>query len=56
MNEKESLMHKVTRKALDTMIRRTYDGWPPCSACGIYQPHRPENPLPEQKDKKQENK
>ena len=25
MNEKESMMHKATRKALDVMIRRTYD-------------------------------
>ena len=24
MNEKESMMHKATRKALDVMIRRTY--------------------------------
>ena len=31
MNEKESMMHKATRKALDVMIRRTYDGWPPFS-------------------------
>ena len=47
MNEKESLMHKATRKALDVMIRRTYDGWPPNSFCGVYQPHRPEKPLPQ---------
>ena len=46
MNEKESMMHKATRKALDVMIRRTYDGWPPFSPCGVYQPHRPEKPLP----------
>ena len=38
MNEKESMMHKATRKALDVMIRRTYDGWPPFSPCGVYQP------------------
>ena len=37
MNEKESMMHKATRKALDVMIRRTYDGWPPFSPCGVYQ-------------------
>ena len=43
MNEKESMMHKATRKALDVMIRRTYDGWPPFSPCGVYQPHRPDN-------------
>ncbi len=47
MNEKESMMHKATRKALDVMIRRTYDGWPPNSFCGVYQPHRPEKPLPQ---------
>ena len=40
MNEKESMMHKATRKALDVMIRRTYDGWPPNSCWGVYQPPR----------------
>ena len=52
MNEKESMMHKATRKALDVMIRRTYDGWPPFSPCGVYQPHRPEKPLPKPQEKK----
>ena len=50
MNEKESMMHKATRKALDVMIRRTYDGWQP--PCGVYQPHRPEKPLPKPQEKK----
>ena len=53
MNEKESMMHKATRKALDVMIRRTYDGWPPFSPCGVYQPHRPEKPLPKPQEKKE---
>ena len=52
MNEKESMMHKATRKALDVMIRRTYYGWPPFSPCGVYQPHRPEKPLPKPQEKK----
>lgn len=52
MNEKESMMHKATWKALDVMIRRTYDGWPPFSPCGVYQPHRPEKPLPKPQEKK----
>ena len=46
MNEKESMMHKATRKALDVMIRRTYDGWPPNSCWGVYQPTGPKNPCP----------
>ena len=29
MNTKESLPHALGRKALDAMIRREYDGWPP---------------------------
>ena len=52
MNEKESMLHKATRKALDVMIRHSYDIWPPFSVCGIYQPHRPEKPLPKLQDKK----
>ena len=46
MNEKESMMHKATRKALDVMIS------PPFSPCGVYQPHRPEKPLPKPQEKK----
>ena len=52
MNEKESMMHKATRKALDVMIRRTYDGWPPNSYSEIARPHRPEKPLPKPQEKK----
>lgn len=46
MNEKEPVVHKAARKVLDVMIRRTYDGWTPNSFYGVYQPHRPEKPLP----------
>lgn len=52
MSEKESMMHKAARKALDAMIRRTYDGWPPDSPCGVYQPHRPETPPPKRQGEK----
>lgn len=50
--EKESMTHKAVRKTLDAMIRRTYDGWPPNSCWGVYQPHRPEKPLPKPQEKK----
>lgn len=42
MNTKESLPHALGRKALDAMIRREYDGWPPKTQWSLYQPHRPE--------------
>ena len=29
MNTKESLPHALGRKALDAIIPREYDGWPP---------------------------
>lgn len=51
MSEKESMMHKAARKALDAMIRRT-DGWPPYSSWGLYQPHRPETPPPKRQGEK----
>ena len=46
MNEKESMMHKATRKALDVMIRRTYDGWPPNSFAEFTSPTAPKSPCP----------
>ena len=51
MNTKESLPHALGRKALDAMIRREYDGWPPKTQWSLYQPHRPEKKPsePEQK-------
>ena len=52
MNAKESLPHALGRKALDAMIRREYGGWPPASSYSLYQPHRPEKPLPKPQDKK----
>ena len=52
MNAKESLPHALGRKTLDAMIRREYGGWPPNTPSGLYQPHRPEKPLPKPQDKK----
>ena len=42
MEKKETAIHKIGRKTLDTAIRHEIDGWPPYSIMGIYQPHRPE--------------
>ena len=50
MNTKESLPHALGRKALDAMIRREYDGWPPKTQLSLYQPHRPEKKPSEPKD------
>ena len=50
MNTKESLPHALGRKALDAMIRREYDGWPPKTQWSLYQPHRPEKQPSEPKD------
>lgn len=50
MNTKESLPHALGRKALDAMIRREYDGWPPKTQWSLYQPHRPEKKPSEPKD------
>ena len=36
MNTKESLPHALGRKALDAMIRREYDGWPPKTQWSLY--------------------
>ena len=55
MNIKESLPHALGRKTLDAMIRREYGGWrghPPITPYNLYQPHRPEKPLPKPQDKK----
>lgn len=39
MEKKETAIHKIGRKTLDTAIRHEIDGWPPYSIMGIYQPH-----------------
>lgn len=51
MNEKESMTHKMTRKAINSLIRRTYDGWPPYTVASCYQPRRPDKPLNSPSDK-----
>ena len=56
MEKKETAIHKIGRKTLDTAIRHEIDGWPPYSIMGIYQPHRPEthpdSPQPQEKNNK----
>ena len=56
MEKKETAIHKIGRKTLDTAIRHEIDGWPPYSIMGIYQPRRPEtqpdSPQPQEKNNK----
>lgn len=48
-------MHNLAKQAVQKMIRREADGWPPV-CCGFnYQPHRPETP-PKRRDKSQAQK
>lgn len=35
MEKKETAIHKIGRKTLDTAIRHEIDGWPPYSIMGI---------------------
>ncbi len=44
----QDLLHK----AAQAIVSRELYGWPPYSNWGTYQPHRPETPLPQSKDKK----
>lgn len=52
MKPKESLADRLVREAAQAIVRRESLGWPPGSIWGNYQPHRPEAPLPQPKDKK----
>lgn len=46
MKTKEPLAQSLIHKAAQAIVRREFYGWPPESNWGIYQPHRPEKPLP----------
>ena len=52
MKPKESLADRLVRETAQAIVRREILGWPPGSTLGNYQPHRPEAPLPQPKDKK----
>lgn len=57
MKTKEPLAQSLIHKAAQAIVYREFYGWPPESNWGIYQPHRPEKPLPpkpqEERGKKQ---
>ena len=46
----ESLLHKGMRTIVQSALRREANE--PCHVCWVYQPHRPEKPLPQPQDKK----
>lgn len=41
MKKNESLVHRLTGKVAQSIVRREYAGWPPTSLWGAYQPQRP---------------
>lgn len=51
MKTNESLLHKGMRTIVQSALRREANE--PCHVCWVYQPHRPEKPLPQPQDKKQ---
>ena len=52
METKEPFAQKLVHKAAQGIVRRELYGWPPDTPGGMYQPHRPEKPLPKPQDKK----
>ena len=52
MKPKESLADRLAREPPQAILRREIPAWPPETQWGVYQPHRPEAPLPQPKDKK----
>ena len=52
MKPKESLADRLAREAAQAIVRREILGWPPETQWGVYQPHRPEKPLPKPQEKK----
>lgn len=42
MKQNESFVQRLTSKAVQSIVRREYAGWPPTSLWGAYQPQRPE--------------
>ena len=52
MKKKVTLGQDLLYKAAQAIVHREFDGWPPYTPWGTYQPHRPETPLQQPKDKK----
>ena len=53
MKTKDPFVQNLIHKAAQGIVRRELYGWPPDILWGMYQPHRPEKPLPPQpQDKK----
>lgn len=47
MEQKKNAVQKAVKKAVQGMIQRELDGWPPVCARPFYHPRRPEKSLPE---------
>lgn len=46
------LTHKVVKATIQKLVNAEVYEWPPLTGCGMYQPHRPEKPLPKPQNKK----
>lgn len=44
--------HKVVKATIQKLVNAEIHEWPPITFCGMYQPRRPEKPLPKPQDKK----
>lgn len=52
-SNRKPLTHKVAKATIQKLVNTEIYEWPPITFCGMYQPHRPEKPLPPQpQDKK----
>lgn len=51
-SNRKPLTHKVAKATIQKLVNTEIYEWPPITFCGMYQPHRPEKPLPKPQDKK----
>lgn len=52
MKTKETFVQSLVHKTAQAIVHRELYGWPPESNWSVYQPHRPEKPLPKPQEKK----
>lgn len=49
ISNSKAILHKAVKATVQRLVNAEVYGWPPLTACGMYQPHRPEIPQPHEK-------
>ena len=52
IDNKTPIAHNVIKATIQKLVNVEIYDWPPITFCGMYQPRRPEKPLPQSQEKK----